>query len=106
MDKVFLSVVAVGQVGGGVAFFFPLGLHQWHVDVPRLGGCNCQSIPQSPQHQIQAVSTTCAAAFGNPGSLTHALRPGMELIYILTDTVWVLNPLSYNRNSQLWIFFF
>ena len=65
-----------------VLFFFVfLGLHPWHIEVPRLGinqNCSHQPTPQSQQHQIQAVSATYNTAPGNTGSLTHWARPGVE----------------------------
>ena len=64
-------------------FFFFLGPHLWHLEVPRLRSilsCGCQRTPQSqPQpHQIWAMSTTCTTAHGNAGSLTHWVRLGVE----------------------------
>ena len=57
------------------SFFVFLGLHPQHMEVPRLG---VQSEPQPQQHQIQAMSVTCAIAHGNAGSLTHWVRPGFK----------------------------
>ena len=59
-----------------MGFFFGfLGLHPWHMEVPRLG-VKSELWPQ--QHQIQAESATYTTAEGNTRSLTYSVRPGME----------------------------
>ena len=50
-----------------LSFVF-LGLHLWHMEVPRLG-FEVELQPQ--QHQIQAPSVTYTTAHGNTGSLTQ-----------------------------------
>jgi len=45
-------------------FFFFLGQHPWHMEVPRF-------TPQPQQHRIQAASATYTTADGNTRSLTH-----------------------------------
>ena len=62
-------------------FFFFLGPHPQHMEVPRLGwkrSWSCQSMPQPQQHQIQIASVTYATAHGNIGSLTHWVSPGIK----------------------------
>ena len=64
------------------------GLHQRHMEVPRLGvkmSYSCQPTPQPQPHQIPATSATYTAAHGNARSLTHWVRPGME-----PETSWFL----------------
>ena len=58
---------------------------------------NCQSAPQPQQHQIQASSLTYTKAHGNPGSLTHWARPGIEPVsswiligFVTTEPQWEL----------------
>ena len=57
-----------------LSFFFLLGPHPRHIEVPRLGvelGCSCQPTPQPQQCRIQAASVTYTTAHGNTESLTH-----------------------------------
>ena len=57
-----------------IFLFFILGLHLWHIDVPRLGvksELQMRPMPQSRQPRIQAASAVYAAACGNARSLTH-----------------------------------
>ena len=65
-----------------VLFFF-LGPHPRHMEVPRPGvdqnqSCNCRPIPQPQQCRIRASSVTYTTAYGNAGSLTHWVKPGIE----------------------------
>ena len=71
-------------------FFFFLGLHLWHMEVPRLHrNWKCQfpgwirvgshqSTLQPQQHQIQAMSANYTATHSNSRSLNHWARPGIE----------------------------
>lgn len=71
MDKVFLSVVAVGQVGGGVAFFFP----------PRAAPVACGR-SQARGLQLPVYTTVTAA-------------PDPSRVYNLCCSFWqprILNP--------------
>ena len=55
-------------------FFAFLGLHLWHMEVPRLGSnesCSCWPTAQPQQCQIRAASATYTAAHSIAGSLTH-----------------------------------
>ena len=56
-----------------LSFVF-LGLHPWHIEVPRLGVQSELSrwpTPQPQQRGIQAAFSTYTTAHGNKGSLTH-----------------------------------
>ena len=69
-------------------FFFFLGQHPWHMGVPRLGVQSELQLPVfviAQQCQIPAASVTYTAAHSNAGSLTHWVRPGMDLI-----SSWIL----------------
>ena len=64
-------------------FFFLvfLGLHSWHMEVPRLGVKLKLELPayaMAQQCQIWAVSVTYTIAHSNVGSLTHWVRPGIK----------------------------
>uniref|UniRef100_A0A8D1PM88 von Willebrand factor A domain-containing protein 8 n=1 Tax=Sus scrofa TaxID=9823 RepID=A0A8D1PM88_PIG len=48
--------------------FFLLGLHPWHMEVPRLGV------------ELDLQLPACTTAHSNAGSLTHWVRPGMEAV--------------------------
>ena len=59
--------------------FLPfLRLLPWHMEVPRLGRCSCQPMPEPQQWGIRAVSATYTTAHGNGGSWTHWARAGIE----------------------------
>ena len=49
-------------------FFFFLGMHLWHMEVPRLG---VESELQLLAYRVRAVSATCTTAHSNTGSLTY-----------------------------------
>ena len=73
-------------------FFFLvfLGLHLWHMEIPRQGrvsnwSCSWQPMPQPHQLEIWATSATYTTAHGNTRSLTHRARPGIE-----TASSWTL----------------
>ena len=84
---IYSHLPPVGSFLNGFFFFFFLGLHPWHLKVPRLG---VQSEPQLPmpqppmpqpqpqQHQLWATSSSYTTAHGNTGSLIHWTRPGIE----------------------------
>ena len=58
-----------------------LGLHSWHMEVPRLGSnwsCSCRPTPQQPQSRIRAAFVTYSTAHGNARSLTHWAMPRIE----------------------------
>ena len=58
-----------------------LGLHPWHMEIPRLGlnrSYNSQPTPQTQQRGIQATSAMYTTAHSNHGSLTHWSKPWIE----------------------------
>ena len=64
-------------------FFYFLGLHMWHMEVPRLGvksELSCHPTPQPQQPGIQGESSTYTTAHDNAGRLTHWARPGIETV--------------------------
>ena len=71
--------------------FFFLGLHQRHIEVPRLG--------IKSELQLPAYAIAC----GNAGSLMHWVRLGIKLASSLT-LCQVLNPLSHNGHSELMVY--
>ena len=69
---VIFPKVTVSEAFAAVVVF--LGLHLWHMEVPRLGvelELQLPPIPQPQQHQIRAESATYTTAHNNAGSLTH-----------------------------------
>ena len=58
-------------------FFFFLGLHPQHMEVPRLG-VESELRHSHSNHQIRAESSTYPTAHSNTGSLTHSVRLGIE----------------------------
>ena len=74
LSQVFLLSICVLFID----LFCFLGLHKWHMEVPRLGAEPELHLPQPQQCRIQAASVTSNAAHGNAGSLTHGARPGIE----------------------------
>ena len=83
------------------SFFFSLGLHQWHMEVPRLGlnqSRSCWPTPQPQQHQIQTLSVTYTTACGNARSLMHLTHWSVG---IKPASSWILIGflLSHNGNS-------
>ena len=63
-------------------FLIFLGLHPWHMEVPRLGverNCSLWPTPEPQQYQIRrAMSATYTTVHSTTRSLTHWGRPGME----------------------------
>ena len=72
----FIHVVLYFRTLNSFFFFFGLlGLHLWHMDVPRLGveiGATAASLPHSSQHQI-------------PNPLSEA----RDRTHGLMDTSWI-----------------
>jgi len=71
-------------------------------------GCSCQPISQPQQHGIQATFVTYTIAHGNTGSLTHWVRPGLELMsswilvgFVTTEPQWeLLSIILYKEQHQ------
>ena len=61
-------------------FIYFLGLHLWHMEVPRLGVQLELQLPANVTAitKIQAMSATYTTAHSNTRALTHWARPGME----------------------------
>ena len=58
-----------------------LGMHLWHVEIPRWGVKLEFQLPAyatAKKHGIWVKSVTYTTAHGNTGSLTHWTRPGIE----------------------------
>ena len=61
-------------------------------------------LPQSQQHQIPAMSVTYTTAHGNPESLTHWARPGIEPASSWYQLASLL--LCHNQDSELTLLFY
>ena len=58
-----------------------LGLHPWHIEVPRIGVYQSYSYwptPEPQQRGIQAISATHTTTHANTGFLIHWVRPGIK----------------------------
>ena len=69
-------------------FISSLGLHLWHMEVPRLEVNQSRSCrpPSQPQRRgIRAASVTYTTACGNARPSTHWARPGIE-----PESSWIL----------------
>ena len=81
-----------------VLFCF-LGLHLWHMEVPRLG--------VKLELQLPAYATATAMPDPRPvwdlqqHQILNPLTEARNRTWILMDTSWVCNPLSHNGNSCL-----
>ena len=65
-----------------------LGMHQQHMEIPRLGSnrsYSCQPTPQPQQRRIRAESLNYTTAHGNARSLTHWAKPGIKPV-----SSWIL----------------
>ena len=69
-------------------FFFSVGLHLWHTEVPRLG----------VKSELQLAACLCHS-HSNTRPLTYWARPGIEPTSSQT-LCWILNPLSHNGSSN------
>ena len=75
-----------------ISFFVFLGLHPWHMEVPRLGvnrNCSCWPTPQPQQLGIQATSETHTTTHSKAGSPTHWVRSRIK-----TASPWMLVRLA------------
>ena len=101
------ALLIMRKIGIFYLIFVFLGLHPWHMEVPRLGvqsDCSCWPTPLPQQHEIQAKSATYTATHGNTRSLTHWARPGIE-----PTTSWFLVGFVSavpRRELQIGIWFF
>ena len=82
--------------------FFFLGLHPWHMEVPRIGVESELQLPdytpaiatQDPNHICDLYYTSLQCQILNP------LIEARDQTCILMDINQVLNPLSHNGNSS------
>ena len=83
-------------------FFCLLGLHPWHMEVPRLGvklELRCQ--PYVTGTAMQDPSYICNLHHSSPQCwILNPLSKARGQTCIPVDTSRVHNPLSYNRNSK------
>ena len=94
--------------------FFILFIYLFFMDAPATYGSSwamelnwnyrCRPMPQPLQSLIWVITVTYTTAWGNAGSLTHWLRPGIEPMSSWT-LCRVLNTLSHNWNSSSLSFF-
>ena len=68
-------------------FFLFLGLHLWHVEVPRLGG----------ESELQVLAYITATATRDP----QPTERGRDRTRILMDSSRILNLLSHSGNASL-----
>ena len=91
----------LGLLKIGKHLFF-LGLHLWHMEVPRLGVELGPQLPAyttatampDPSHVCDLCCSSWQSQTLNPVSETR------ERTCLLMETSWVLNPLSHNENSS------
>ena len=79
-------------------FFYFLGPHPWHMEIPRLevqSELQLMAYTTVPQRQIRATSATYTAVMG-----LSPLSGDRDQTHILMDTSWALNPWSHCRNFQ------
>ena len=80
--------------------FCSLGLHLWHVEVPRLGVKLELHLPAyATATAVWDLSCVCDLYYssGSARSLAYWVRPRIKPAYLWNS--WVSNPLSHNRNS-------
>ena len=84
-------------------FLFFLGLHLWHVKIPRLGVETELQLPAySTAPAVQNLSHVCDLhhSFWQCWTL-NSLSKARDQTHILMDTSRVLNPLSHKGNSKI-----
>ena len=87
-----------------IAFFFfliPLGLHLWHMELPRLGvELELQRPPYTTATVIQDLSHLCDLHHSSrPCRILNPLSETRHQTCILMDTSQVRNLLSHNGNA-------
>ena len=83
------------------SFFFFLGLHPWHMEVPRLGvklelqlpAYATATVTWDPSHFCNLHHSSRQRWILNP------LSEARDRTHILMDINWILNPLSHNGSS-------
>ena len=93
------AVAYLCTIPGRVLFFFFLGLHPWHMEVPRLG-----VKLQTPAYATATATPDPSCTCNLPSILQQCqiLNPVSEAgdqTHILMDTSQVLSPPSHNGNS-------
>ena len=76
------------SVSPNLFFFFFLGTHLWHMEVPRLGShwsYSCWPSPQPQNTGSEPESAAYTTVHNNTGSSTHWARPGIE-----PASLWIL----------------
>ena len=88
-----------------IYFFFFLGPHLQHMEVPRLGVELELQLPAYPTvTAMQDPSRICELGCSLwQRRIPNPLRKARDLACILMDTSWVLNPLSHNGNSLIFL---
>ena len=103
----FIFVYGVRECFNFIYLFFFLGLHLQHMEFPQLGvelelqlpAYTTATAMPDPSHICDLCSSLWQHQILNPGSKTR------DWTCTLMDTSWVLNPLSHNGNSNLFLSF-
>ena len=84
-----------------MSFFFFLGPHLQHMEVPRLGvESELQLQVYTTATAMQDLSCICDLPYSSQQHrILNPLREARDWIHIPMDTSWVLNPLNHNGNS-------
>ena len=88
-------------------FFFLLGLHPWHMEVPGLGvELELQLLTYTTATAMQNLSHVCSLHHSSRQCwILNPLSKARDQTCIPMDSQ-VLNPLSHNGNSLISLFFF
>ena len=79
-----------------------LGLHLWHMEVPRLGAeseVHPLAYATATAMPVWAASATYATGHGNAGAF-NPLSEARDWTHVLMDTSQILNRMSHNRNPK------
>ena len=84
-------------------FFFFLGLHVMHMEVPRLRVKSELQLPAYPAATAMPdLSCICDLhCSSHQHQILNSLSGTREWTSILMDTSWLLNPRGHNRNSTI-----